>query len=253
MSDKISVMPRALVLSAGLGTRLRPVTNSLSKGLVRIGETPLLDRWHRMLAAGGVREAMINAHAHARMIEQRCGLFNDTGEVAWQVAHEPRLLGTAATLMTHLPWLEAGDDFLVIYADNLSDVDIGAMVRFHRFARAQFTMALFRTARPEDCGIAVLDASGRVVHFEEKPSRSSSDLANAGIYVISRGFVARHGRSHDKDIAYDLLPRLTGLIHGWEIRGYHRDIGRPEDLAQAHRDLIAGKFDDIAPVCVLQQ
>jgi mannose-1-phosphate guanylyltransferase len=98
---------------------------------------------------------------------------------------EPQLLGSAGTIHANREFVSDADDCLIIYADNLSDVRLGEMIHFHRSHGDAFTMMLFRAPCPAQCGIAELDASGRVMAFTEKPQAPRSDLANAGVYVVS--------------------------------------------------------------------
>jgi len=128
----------------------------------------------------------------------------------------------------------------VLYADNLSEVDLGGLVRRHRERRADFTMGLFETPDPSACGIATLEPDGKISAFIEKPSRPASNLANAGVYAVRSGFLGSILRPEDFDIGHDLLPRLVGRMHGDPITGYHRDIGSPEALASIESDLAAG-------------
>lgn len=239
-------MARALVLAAGLGTRLRPLTDRIPKCLVPVAGRPLLDYWQEAFERDGIREARINVHAHAAQVRDWIEKRNAQGSVAWTIFEEPELLGSGGTLRSNLDWLEASDDgvFLVVYADNVSAIDFRALLAAHARRRAEFTMALFRAPDPRACGIATLDAEGRVAHFVEKPAQPTSSLANAGIYAVSRGALSGvlegAGRSGVLDLGHDVLPRLAGRMHGFEIAGYHRDVGTPEALAAIERDVFAG-------------
>jgi mannose-1-phosphate guanylyltransferase len=231
--------PRALVLAAGLGSRLRPLTDRTPKCLIPVAGEPLLARWRDALARAGVKEAAVNAHAHA---DQVIAWARQQGSapIRWRAVEEPRLLGSAGTLRVLLPWLEEAPDFVVVYADGLSDVDLGALVRTHRSGGHEFTMALFDAPNPRACGIAELDASGRIVSFVEKPAEPRSSLANAGLYVVSRGVVGPLLGPDAFDIGHELLPRLVARMHGVRVAGYYRDIGTPESLEQAERDVRSG-------------
>jgi len=232
-------MPPVLLLAGGLGTRLRPLTDRTPKCLVPVAGKPLLDFWRELFEAQGIRDVIINVHAHPdpvhEYLEQRRG-----GPVRWQAFDEPELLGSAGTLRETLPQLEKSPDFLVIYADNLSDVDLRDFVAFHRERRAEFSMALFETATPSACGIATLEPDGRISSFVEKPEKPTSRLANAGIYAIGSGVVGGLLDLESRDIGFDLLPMLVGRMYGWKLPGYHRDIGNPEALALAEADVEQG-------------
>jgi mannose-1-phosphate guanylyltransferase len=234
-------MPPVLLLAGGLGTRLRPWTDHTPKCLVPISGRPLLDFWRESFEAQGISEVIINVHAHPEQVHEYLQ-ERDGGPVHWQAFDEPDLLGSAGTLREALTWLEKSPDFLVIYADNLSDVDLRDFVAFHRERRADFTMALFETPTPSACGIASLGTDGRVLAFVEKPDDPISNLANAGIYAIRSGVVGDLLDRDSKDIGFDLLPKLVDRMYGWKLPGYHRDIGNPEALAAAEADVKSGAF-----------
>lgn len=234
-------MPPILLLAGGLGTRLRPLTERIPKCLVPVAGRPVLDYWQANFVRHGFHEVVINVHAHAEQVLAWIAERNAHGPVEWQAFDEPELLGSAGTLRATLERLETHRDFVVLYADNLSEVDLGALVRRHRARDADFTMGLFETPNPSECGIATLDPDGMISSFVEKPSKPASNLANAGVYVARSGFLATILRPDDFDIGHDLLPRLAGRMHGDPIRGYHRDVGSPEALASIESDLYAGR------------
>jgi len=125
---------------------------------------------------------------------------------------------------------------IVVYADNFSDVDLRRMLAFHRAHGDPFTMLLFRAPDPRACGIAELDGEGRVVSFVEKPREPRSDLANAGVYVVSADAYREIAAARAFDLGFEILPRFVGRMRGWAWEGYHLDIGNPEALAKARRD-----------------
>lgn len=244
-------MVRALVLAAGLGTRLRPLTDSVPKCLVPVAGRPLLDYWQAAFTRDEIAEVRINVHTHPEQVEAWVAERNGVGPVVWSSVHEPELLGSGGTLRANLAWLERSDVFLVIYADNLSTVDFSELLSFHREHNAELTMALFEAPNPSACGIATLDDRGRVVHFVEKPASPASSLANAGIYVVSRGILGAvldevaaerefDGRSRVIDMGHDVLPRMEGRMHGMALPGYHRDVGTPENLAEIEAAVESG-------------
>ena len=156
---------KAFLLAAGSGTRLRPLTDRLPKCLIPIGGMPLLEIWFRHLERLGVTEARVNTHHLAGQVEGYVAA-RPPSSLRISLFHEPVLLGSAGTLRANREWLQGEPDFLVIYADNLTDADLSGFVRFHRENRAEFTLALFRTPQPRECGIVVRDAEGRVVEFQ---------------------------------------------------------------------------------------
>ena len=221
--------PRALVLGAGVGSRLRPLTDEMPKCLVPVGGRPLLEYWLDALLAMGVRDIWINTHAHAESMREFITSFNarDAG-VRLHECHEPVLLGSAGTITANPTVADNGADVLVIYADNLSTINLREMYAEHVNTAAEFTMALFDTPNPSACGIAELDGSGRIVAFEEKPQAPRSNLANAGIYVIAARIYREIAAMGKFDFGFDVIPHLLDRMHGYRHIGFHLDVGTPQ-------------------------
>lgn len=228
--------PKALLMAAGLGTRLRPLTERVPKCLVPIAGRPLLDYWVDALVRAGVREALINTHHLPEQVRAYIELVNAAGPLQLVESYEPELLGSAGTVHANRDYVPEGGEALIIYSDNLSDVDLSELIAFHRSHSDPFTMLLFRAPRPEKCGIAELDGDGRIVSFVEKPKQPRSDLANAGVYVMTAAAYHEIGDLNAFDLGFDALPRFAGRMRGFVHEGYHRDIGDLESLAQAERD-----------------
>jgi len=227
---------RALLLAGGLGTRLRPLTDTVPKCLVTIGDRPLLDYWVGPLAEAGIAEARINTHAHADRAREYIGSVNAQGRARLSESHEPELLGSAGTITANADLADDAEQVVIVYADNLSDVDLRPLLAFHRRHGDPMTMMLFRAPNPRACGIAELDAQGRVVSFVEKPDRPASDLANAGLYVVTAAAYREIAAMGAFDLGFDVLPRFVGRMRGWAWGGYHRDIGTRAALDGARRD-----------------
>lgn len=226
---------KALLLAGGLGTRLRPVTDTTPKCLVPINGRPLLDYWFDALHAAGIRDVLINTH-HLR--DRVSDYISDRNENGWSVeeAWEPELLGSAGTIRANPDWCDDSRHCLIIYADNLSEVNLGEFLKFHQAHDDPFSMMLFRTLNPRSCGIATLDANHRVVDFIEKPTEPTSDLANGGVYAITSEAYREIADMQAFDIGFDVLPRFVGRMRGWEFPGFHLDIGTHENLATANRE-----------------
>lgn len=223
-------------MAAGLGSRLRPLTDAVPKCLVPIAGRPLLDYWLDALERAGIREVLINTHHLPDLVRRYISAVNAGGRVTMSEAFEPTLLGSAGTVHANRAFAPPGTEVLIVYSDNLSTVDLESLVREHRASRAPLTMLLFRSPFPEKCGIATLDDQGRIVSFEEKPRTPRSNLANAGVYVLTAAAYREIADMNVFDFGYDALPRFVGRMRGFIHEGYHRDIGTLESLAQAERD-----------------
>lgn len=223
---------RAVLLAAGLGTRLRPLTDTTPKCLVEVSGRTLLDIWLDALAAVEVDEVLVNTHhLHAQVethIARRAGLPPRVRTV-----HEPELLGSAGTLAANRHLLKHDEMFLVMNADNLTDFPLRDLVTAHLEADAIATITVFRTAQPERCGIVEVQ-DGLVTGFEEKPARPRSDVANAGIYAFCPEVLGLAEGPSPRDIGYHLMPALVGRARAVSLRGaYFADIGTPEALERA--------------------
>ncbi len=227
---------KALLLAAGLGTRLRPLTESVPKCLVPIAGRPILDYWVDLLVEAGVHETMINTHAFPHLVRGYIEQVNRRVGLKLVESHEPRLLGSAGTLAANAHFADDADHVIVIYADNLSDVNLGAMIEFHRRHDNPMTMLLFHTPDPGGCGIAETDDAGRVISFVEKPRHPKSDLANAGVYVVDAATYREIAGARAFDLGFDILPKFVGRMSGWVTDGYHLDIGTLQAYEQAQND-----------------
>jgi NDP-sugar pyrophosphorylase family protein len=230
---------KVVLLAGGLGTRLHPFTETTPKCLVPIAGRPLLDYWFDRFAEAGLSEVLINTHHLPERVRTYIEGVNEAGEFHVTETFEPRLLGSAGTLHANRGFMDDADDCLIVYADNLSDVDLTQFLQAHRSHGDPLTVMLFRAPDPASCGIAELDGDGRVIAFEEKPRHPRSDLANAGVYAVTAEAYREIADMHRADIGRDILPAFVGRMRGWEWDGYHRDIGTPAALWQAREDAMS--------------
>lgn len=228
---------KALLLAGGLGTRLRPLTDTTPKCLVDIAGQPLLNYWFDALGHAGVQDVLINTHHLPEPVRRFLDEKNRRGFRAVEY-HEPRLLGSAGTIAANADWASDAEHVIIIYADNYSDVDIAALLAAHMAHGEPMTILLFHAPNPRACGIAALDNIGRVIAFEEKPSNPQSDLANAGVYVVSAAAWREIANMRAFDIGFDVLPRFVGRMFGRIHDGYHRDIGSLAALEAARKDAL---------------
>jgi mannose-1-phosphate guanylyltransferase len=227
---------KVVLLAGGLGTRLRPITDRLPKCLVPIAGRPLLDYWFDSFSAAGLRDVLINNHHLPEQVRAYITAKNATGNFRVSEGYEPTLLGSAGTIHTNRAFADDADHMLIVYADNLSNVDLATILTFHRSHGGPMTMLLFRTQYPEKCGIAQLNADGIVTEFVEKPSQPRGNLANAGVYGVTADAYREMADMKQFDLGFDVLPRFVGRMRGFAWDGYHRDIGTIESLEQAEID-----------------
>ena len=180
---------RALLLAAGLGTRLRPLTLHTPKCLVPVAGEPLLARWLRQLEAAGCEAVLINTHYLA---DQVVAFLQERTASPMRVhtIHEPELLGTAGTLLANRSFFE-GATGLLIHADNAMAGDLQGLLIAHaaRPAQCLLTMLTFRTDQPRSCGIVATDERGVVTAFHEKVADPPGNCANGALYAFDPEFV----------------------------------------------------------------
>jgi len=229
---------KALLLAAGLGLRLRPLTESVPKCLVPIRGRPLLDYWLELLFEGGVEQVLINTHHLPAPVHEFVGRSRWRERVG--LVHEDELLGTGGTVLANRAFF-GREPFMVIHADNLSFFDPRAFEARHR-ARppaAALTMMTFDTDAPQTCGIVVLDGAGLVREMHEKVPNPPGRLANAAIYVFEPevvDYIATLGKRF-VDVSTEVLPHFMGRIFTFHNSRYHRDIGSYDSLRKAELEL----------------
>jgi mannose-1-phosphate guanylyltransferase len=238
-------MRRAMILAAGRGERLRPLTLKIPKCLLPVNGRAVLDRWLDVCLLAGVTSALVNTHHLADQVATH--LARRAGPPEILAVHEETLLGSAGTLLHNRSFLEKGGPFAILYADTVAPrLDLDAMFQRHEREGALLTIGLFKTKWPRECGIAQLSPDGRIVAFEEKPARPCSDLANAGIYIADPAILDYLPETLPADIGRDLLPSLVGRMNGYPIDGLVLDIGTPERYREAQEILRDGTNRSVA-------
>jgi len=247
---------RAMVLAAGLGTRLRPITYEMPKPMVSVANRPVMEHIVRLLARHGFTEAIANLHWFPDLIR---GHFGDGSRFGLELSysHEEQLLGTSGGVRNAAGFL--GDSFLVISGDALTDIDLGAMREFHESHDGIATLATKRVADTSQFGVAITGSDGRIQGFQEKPdpAEALSDLANCGIYMFraavfdffpAPGASAAAGEGDPPgfaDWALDVFPRLLEAdvpFYAHEIDAYWNDIGSLDELRAGNLDALAGEL-----------
>jgi mannose-1-phosphate guanylyltransferase len=225
---------KAVLLAAGLGTRLRPLTDRTPKCLVRVGGETLLDIWLDALAAVGVDEVLVNLHHLANQV--RAHVVARSGAPLVHLVQEHQLLGSAGTLRANREFVAGEELFLAVNVDNLTDFDLRTLVDGHRSGGAIATLTTFRAACPRECGIVEVK-DGQVVSFVEKPAEPQGDQANAGMYAFHPDVLEEVPEQLPCDVGFDLLPRLVGRARAVSIGDcFFLDIGTPASLERAREE-----------------
>jgi mannose-1-phosphate guanylyltransferase len=225
---------KAFLLAAGIGSRLRPLTDTMPKCMLSIGGRPMLDIWLDTFAAAGVDEVLVNLHHLADIVRDH--LAGRTGPPIVHVSYEPTLLGSAGTLVANREWVKGEEFFLACNADNLTDFDLLTLIKAQHDHGAVATLGVFRSENPSAGGVLEVDRAGTVISFTEKPVHPVSDLVNAGIYAFRPSVLDEIDGEPPEDIGYDLLPKLVGRAKTVVVDGYFLDIGTPAALERALRE-----------------
>ena len=228
---------KALLLAAGLGTRLRPITDSVPKCLVPIHGKPLLGYWLDMLLRNGVNRVLINTHYLPDAV--RAFVTASPWNQAIDLVHEDQLLGTGGTVLRNREFFDDAS-FMVAHADNLTRFDVGAFLDAHanRPDGVEITMMTFDTDVPQYCGIVELDDRGVVQGFQEKVEKPPGTRANGAVYIFEPAVIDFISSLHKPfvDISTEVLPRYIGHIGTFHNDDYHRDIGTPDSLMLAEHE-----------------
>jgi NDP-sugar pyrophosphorylase family protein len=232
---------KAVIMAGGEGTRLRPLTRSTPKPLVPVVRRRCIDYSLQSLSRAGVTEIIVTTSYKADMIVDALEATDVPG-LSMLFSFERTALGTAGGVAKVAPFLD--DTFIVMSADVLADVDLGAMVDLHKGKGAHATMALTSVENVSEYGVVALDGEGRIERFQEKPApeEAFSNLINAGIYVLEP-HVLEHVPDDTKfDFSRNLFPILLEggqPMFGHALEGLWMDIGRPRDLILANQRVLA--------------
>jgi len=228
---------RALLLAAGLGTRLKPLTNFLPKCLVPIHGRPLLDYWLELLVSSGVTEILINTHYLSPMVVEF------VSECSWKeyltIVYEETLLGTGGTILMNRAFFK-NEPFIVAHADNLTIFDVKKFIDSHKHRQPEtvMTMMVFETDDPQSCGIVDVDNQGVVKNFYEKVPNPPGNQANAAVYIFESNIIEYLEKlgNIEIDLSTEVIPHLIGRISTYFNFLYHRDIGNLTSWTEANKD-----------------
>ncbi|MBW4700272.1 MAG: NDP-sugar synthase [Aphanocapsa lilacina HA4352-LM1] len=234
-------MMKAFVLAAGKGTRLRPFTDALPKPLMPVINKPVMAHILGLCRKHGFDEIVANLHYRGDKIAARFADGHHHG-VTLHYSWEEQLLGTAGGVRKQAAFLD-GDAFLVISGDVMTDLDLTALLHFHKQSGAVATMAVTEVGDPSRFGIVVTDPDGRVESFQEKPAKGSerSRWANTGIYVLEPEVFDYIPEAAFFDFGNDLFPLLVAKgapVYAMGTGAYWSDVGTLSQYLYTHWELL---------------
>jgi mannose-1-phosphate guanylyltransferase len=232
-----------MLLGAGLGTRLRPITYELPKPLVPVLGRPVMEHILKLLAGHGFDQVVANLHYFPDMIRDHFGDGSRYG-VDITYSYEPELLGTAGGVRNVRDFF-GGEAFLIISGDALTDIDLTKLWERHRETGGIGTLALKRVPDPSQLGVVITGEDGRIQGFQEKPepAEALSDLGSCGIYVFEPEIFDHFPEVEFVDWARDVFPVLLERVvplYGHEIDEYWNDIGSIAEFRQGNFDAVSG-------------
>lgn len=226
---------RALLLAAGLGTRLRPLTVHTPKCLVPINGKPLLGYWLEKLEKAGCESVLINTHYLSDQVTSYAKNWKKS-TLSVETVYEQNLLGTAGTLLKNQSFFKDCTG-LLIHADNAMSSDINAFIKAHKNKTDDclLTMLTFTTDSPTSCGIVKINENGIVIEFHEKVDSPPTNRANGALYAFDDSLLnyLNDMSPRPNDFSNDVLPRLIGRIQTHHTNQPYLDIGTPASLKQA--------------------
>ena len=230
---------RAMVLAAGLGTRLRPLTYEITKPMVPVLDRPVMAHILDLLDRHGFEDVIANLHYHPDSIRE---YFGDR----LSYRYEEELLGTAGGVRACADFF-GEDSFLVISGDALTDIDLTALAARHRESGGVATLAVKKVPDTREYGVVLHDRGGRITGFQEKPApdEALSDLGNCGIYVFTPEIFDYFPDRPFADWAQDVFPALLDgdvPFHIHEVREYWNDVGSLGELRQGTFDALRGEL-----------
>lgn len=236
-------MLKAMVLAAGAGTRLRPLTYETPKPMVPVVNRPVIHHVLDNLLRHGVKEVMVNLYAHADQVRGYCG-DGSRWSLKISYSHEQKLLGTAGAVKKVESFFKDGP-FIIMSGDGLSDIDITEMWNFHKKRKSLATMAVKAVDSRFDYGVTLADRSGRIKGFLEKPYWSDvfSNKVNTGIYLFEPEIFNFIPKNKVYDFGHELWPKLLKMkkpIYSYETKSYWTDVGNLSEYRKAQEDCLNG-------------
>ena len=236
---------KALLLSAGFGTRLRPLTEKIPKCLVEINGEKLLINWLNKLEKAGCDEVLINTHYLSQQVDEVLKNWQSK-KLKCKTVYEKELLGTAGTLRQNSEFFK-NSVVLLIHADNFTNIDLDEFLNFHfnRKKESIISMITFETKNPKECGVVEVDDNNVMINYYEKVENPPSNIANGAIFAFGDPFIeyflslpVKHN-----NFCADIVPLLKGKLQTYFTNCFFIDIGTPKSLKLAREFSKKNKYE----------
>ena len=237
-----------MIMAAGVGSRLDPLTQTVPKPMIPVANTPILELILTHLKKHGIKDVVANTHYLADSIHKK--FENNNLGVNFSYVYEPELSGTAGGVKKCEWFFEPGETFVVVSGDALTDVNLDEIIKKHKSTGAMATMALkeIPIAEVSHFGVVVVDEQGKVIGFQEKPSVSEakSNLVNTGIYVFQTDIFKYIPENTFYDFAKNVFPAMmknNELLYTHTIKDYWCDIGTLNQYRLSSFDFLTNKIN----------
>src|SRR6266481_4025471 len=222
---------KAFLLAGGLGTRLRPLTDSTAKCLLPVQGTPMLQIWFDICRQYGIDEVLINVHSHSDAV--RKFILEHKDNLTVRLFEETTLLGSAGTVLANREWVKKEPSFWVFYADVLTTTNLDYMLAFHNSRGQIATIGVYEVPDPSRCGIVQLDERGVVLDFVEKPQAPVGNLAFSGLMLATPALLNFIPDNCPVDFGFHVLPKIVGRMAAYQISDFIIDVGTLETYRAA--------------------
>lgn len=236
---------KAMIMAAGVGSRLMPLTEDIPKPMIPMANRPLMENIVDLLKKYEFNEVVANIHYLADSISQYFGDGSSSG-INLIYSREEELMGTAGGVKKCAWFLD--DTFIIVSGDALTDANLGMLMEEHKRKGALATIALKRVEEVENFGIVITDSNGRITSFQEKPraDEALSNYANTGIYIFEPEIFNYIPANQFYDFGKQVFPQLVKMgapFFGVDINSYWCDVGNIDTYRQSHVDLLRGLVD----------
>ncbi len=234
---------KAVVMAGGSGSRLRPLTINRPKPMVPLVNKPGIGHILDLLKRHGINEVVVTLQYMAESIQDYLGDGQSMDmNIRYSVEESP--LGTAGSVKQAQEYLD--ETFIVISGDAVTDIDLGAVIAYHKAKQALATITLYHVPNPLEYGVVITDGEGRIQQFQEKPSWGEviSDTVNTGIYVLEPEVLNYFEPGVSFDFSKDLFPILLSRgdpMYGYVADGYWCDVGNINEYTRASNDVLEGR------------
>jgi len=239
---------KAVIIAGGLGTRLRPLTNTTPKPIVPVVNRPFVVHQIELLARHGATEVILNLHYLSEEVKKALGDGREWGiKLHYSIEDQP--LGTAGAVKNAEEFFDDGP--LVIFnGDVLTDFNVSAIAAYHQEKKALVTLTLTEVEDPTAFGLILTDTDGRVTKFIEKPSWDmvTTHNINAGLYIVDPKIFRQVPKGQPYSFERELYPSLLeqgAPIYGYPSKDYWLDIGNPLKYKEAHRAILKGEVSGV--------